>query len=120
MRRLCIGPRLAAAIVGGSFVAQATAAPGGGTGQSTFPMTCNGVPVNLTIGGGTWSAAYMSTGAKFVPKGTHLVATDLTTGTVILEVVDMKHAAGKATSTCVDTALDDGVQVSFVVVGKIR
>ena len=120
MRRLVTGSILATAIVGGTF-AQAAAVPGHGVGQATFPMVCDGAPVTLTIGGGTWSAAYVrETGGRFLPKGTRLVISDLATGAVVYEHSDMKNAAGRSGSTCIDVAQEDGMQVTFVVYGKLR
>lgn len=120
MRRLIIAPILAAGILGGALTT-ALAAPGSGTGQSSFPMVCDGVTVTFTIASGNWSAAYVSeTGEHFLPKGTYFAVTDVATGELLYEELDAKPSAGKAEVTCTDAFEDAGVLITFEVYGKLR
>jgi hypothetical protein len=119
MRRLIIAPTLAAVLAGS--LTTALAAPGNGTGQSSFPMTCDGVTVTFTIASGNWSAAYVSeTGEHFLPKGTYFAVTDLATGELLYEELDAKPSADKADVTCTDAFEDGGVLITFEVYGKLR
>ena len=121
MRRCITIAAMAAGIVAGP-AASAHAAPGGGAGQYTFPMVCDGEVVTLTIASGGWSAAHVrETGQRLVPKGTEFTVTDPATGEVWYEESDMKPSAEKkAGSTCVDAWEDEGALLTFTVHGNLK
>lgn len=99
----------------------AAADPGNGKAQSTFQMLCDGTPVTLTVGGGTWSAAFVhETGGRFLPRATHLYVADDATGAPLFEEHDLKRPAGRGlTSICVEELRMDGMHFTFVVEGKL-
>jgi hypothetical protein len=121
MRRILTGSALAALLVVG-LAGPAAAVPGNGTGQSTFPLLCEGRLLTLTIGGGNWSAAYVhETGGRFVLRATHVLVTDIETGDVVFEEHDVKNSARKGPLTeCTDVYEVDGVRVVFVAEGTLR
>lgn len=100
----------------------AWAVPGGGAGQYTFPMVCDGQTVTLTIGSGRWAAAYvLETSDRFVPIGTSVSVTDLATGETLFSEQDLKPSVDdKADTTCVDGSEGDGVSVVFEVYGVLK
>lgn len=120
MRRLITIVALATGIVAGP----ATPAPaliGDGAGQYTFAMVCDGQQVTLTIASGRWSAAYVwETGGRFIPKGTVVAVRDAQTGELLFEESDLKPSASDTQSTCIDAWQDEGVVITFVVVGKMK
>ena len=120
MRRLFILTAVTAALSAVTVV-HASADPGTGTGQSTFPIRCGTRVVHLTIANGTWSAAYVrETGQRFIPKATYVTVTDAVTGEVLFEEADVKPGAAKQSNLeCVDAVPDDGVIVTFVVRGRL-
>jgi hypothetical protein len=120
MRRLAISAALTAALMACSVV-PASADPGNGTGQSTFPIRCGERTLTLTIANGTWSAAYVNeTGQRFIPKATYVTIVDAATGEVLLREADVKPgAATQSNLSCTDASLDDGVIVTFTVRGRL-
>jgi hypothetical protein len=112
----------AAAVMTAALAAPASAAPGGGEGQTTFPMMCDGEAVTLTIGGGTWAAAYVAeSGRRFLPKATLLQVVDVETGEVLDEILDAKPSAARtATTACQDVSTDGALRYIFTVKGKVR
>lgn len=120
MRRLIVIAALATGIVIGA-TAPVGAAPGGGAGQYTVPMVCDGQTVTLTIASGRWSAAYVvETDSKFIPKGTYVAVTNVETGELLFEEFDAKPSVTRAGSTCVDAWEDEGVLITFEVYGKLK
>jgi hypothetical protein len=119
MRRLRSIPFVAAAI-SAAIALPASAAPGGGSGQSTFAMTCNGEVVTLSIGGGIWSAAYVEdTKDRFIPEVTHVQVFDTESGEVVFEEVDGKGSADTGHGAiCVMSWEEEGSVVVFSVYGK--
>jgi hypothetical protein len=120
MRRFIILTAVTAALAAGS-IAPASAVPGNGTGQSTFPIRCGTRVVHLTIANGTWSAAYVQeTGQRFVPKATYVTVTDAKTGEILFQEADVKPGAAKQSNLgCVDSVPDSGVIVTFIVRGRL-
>jgi hypothetical protein len=121
LQRLASTSILAAFIVA-SLSLPAYATPGGGKGQSTFPMECDAEMVTLTIGGGIWSAAYVSeTEERFIPELTRFQVVDPSSGEVVYEEVDRKGSSDHSLeSVCVLTWEEDGSQLTFTVFGKKR
>jgi hypothetical protein len=107
------------ALIGGATPGLAD--PGRGSGQSTFPMVCEGDVWTLTVGNGSWAAADVAeTGRKFIPKATHFLIED-ESETILFAVHDEKKVAGKGPgATCVDEFELDGMRYRFVVEGKLR
>ena len=120
MRRLTILAAVTAALVASSVV-PASAVPGNGTGQTTFPIRCGGRTLTLTIANGGWSAAYVGeTGQRFIPKATYVSVVDAETGEVLLEEADVKPGAAEQSNlSCTDAAPDDGLIVTFTVHGRL-
>ena len=120
MRRLATLAAVTAAFVAAVAV-PASGAPGGGTGQTTFPIRCGARTFTLTIANGTWSAAYVhETGQRFIPKATYVSVVDAVTGEVLLEEADVKPSAARQSNlVCTDAAPDDGVIVTFTVHGRL-
>jgi hypothetical protein len=122
MRRLGLGMLLA--VVTFALLAPASpaaAAPSASSAVSTFPMTCDGQVVTLTIGGGPWSAARIAeTGDVFVPVATHVYLRDPTTGEVVYEEHDYKGAPRAGGTLCVEEFDADGLLGTFVVEGDVR
>jgi hypothetical protein len=120
MRRSVTLAAVTAALVAAT-AGPVAAAPGGGTGQDTFPISCGGRVLTLTIGSGTWSAAYVQeSGQRFIPKATFFTVVDAATGEVLVEEADVKPGSARQSNlTCVDTATDDGTIVTFVVQGRL-
>jgi hypothetical protein len=120
MRRLAILTAVIAALTAVT-AAPATAVPGEGAGQATFPIRCGQRVVHLTIANGTWSAAYVQeTGERFIPKATYVSVVDEATGEVLFEEADVKpNASRQSNLACVDTASSDGVLITFVVHGRL-
>jgi hypothetical protein len=119
-RSLFVLSLIAGWLVAGPTPAWAT--PGNGAGQATFVMVCDGAPATLTVGGGSWSAAYLhEANARFIPYSTSFSISDEATGHVLHEEHDVKHANGNGpTSVCVEEFVVDGLRFEFVVRGKIR
>lgn len=120
MKRFIALAAISAALVGAAAV-PALAVPGGGTGQTTFPIRCGRQVVTLTIANGTWSAAYVSeTGERFIPKATYFSIVDATTGEVVFEEIDEKpNALRQSNLDCVESFPDEGLLVTFVVRGRL-
>jgi hypothetical protein len=120
MRRFIILTAVTAALAAAS-IAPASAVPGNGTGQSTFPIRCGARVVHLTIANGTWSAAYVQeTGQRFIPKATYVTVTDAQTGEILFQEADVKPGAAKQSNLgCVDSVPDAGVIVTFIVRGRL-
>ena len=96
-----------------------SADPGTGAGQSTYPMVCDDELTMLTMGGGSWSAADLHEGGKFVPESTHFTIQD-PSGEVLYEEYDWKNGGAKGTSSCVDELEIDGLYYRFLVTGKMQ
>ena len=120
MRRLATLAAVTAALVAAT-VAPASADPGGGAGQTTFPIRCGVHVVHLTIANGGWSAAYVQeTGQRFIPKATYVSVVDASTGELLFEEIDAKpNAARQSNLECVEAMLDGDVLVTFRVHGRL-
>ena len=120
MRRLFVLTAVTTAL-SAATIAPASAEPGAGTGQSTFPIRCGASVVHLTIANGNWSAAYVrETGQRFIPKATFVTVADAATGEVLFEEADVKPGSARQSNLgCVDVLPGDGVIVTFVVRGRL-
>lgn len=121
MRRLLTIWILAAAVLA-AFALPASAAPGNGSAQSTFEMTCDEEVVTLSIGGGIWSAAYVEeTKGRFIPELTLVQVMEAGSGTVVFEEMDGKGSVNSGrNSVCVMSWDEEGSVVVFSVFGKMK
>ena len=99
----------------------ASAAPGNGAQQSSFPLDCGGTTYTFTVSLGNWAAAYVrETGQHFIPREfrTRIVADD---GTVLMDEVEAKPSARRGDLvTCGIVEPVDGGTLVFTVRGVLR
>jgi hypothetical protein len=101
--------------------AAASAAPGNGAQQSSFPLDCGGSTYTFTASPGNWAAAYIQeTGQHFIPREfrTRIVAAN---GDVLVDEVERKPSAKRfGLVTCGVVEPVDGGTLVFTVRGMLR
>ncbi|MEX2274736.1 MAG: hypothetical protein WEA10_04095 [Actinomycetota bacterium] len=99
----------------------ASAAPGNGAQQYSFPLDCAGTTLTFTVSPGNWAAAYIrETGQHFIPREfrTQIIGDD---GTVLMDEVERKATANRAgLVTCGVVEPVEGGTLVFTVRGLLR